>query len=100
MSWIKPDVLSRARGHVSRIRARVTAVGMGSSTLDRLESNLAGNFPVNPKTGWLIIPSEQVTGLQTAAAELEVTLKLGNALHLGDIDLPQLRYLLSEEVVG
>ena len=100
MSWIKPDALARARGHVARIAARLSTVGMASSTLDRLTSDLAGDFPFNPASGWLTIPNEQVKRLQSAAADLETALRDGQALHLGDIDLPQLRYLLSEEIIG
>jgi hypothetical protein len=100
MSWIEPAALARARGHVERISARLSAVGMASSTLARLQTGLAAEFSVNSKTGWLVIPNEQVTQLQSTAAELETVLQNGQALHLGDFDLSQLRYLLSEEIVG
>lgn len=100
MSWIKPESLDRARGHVGRIAARLATAGVGSATLARLQADLATEFDVNPKTGWLVIPSDKAARLQSTAAELETALHNGHALHLGDIDLPQLRYLLSEELVG
>jgi hypothetical protein len=100
VSWIKPSALDQARGHVNRIAARLASVGIGSSTLKRLQADLATSFSVNPKTGWLVIPDEQATRLQTAASDLETVLRNGHALHLGDYDLPQLRYLLSTEIVG
>ena len=100
MSWIKPAALDRARGHVGRIALRLASAGVASSTLAQLRNDLSATFPVNPKTGWLVIPSDQATALQSKAAELETVLRNAGALHLGDYDLPQLRYLLSEEVVG
>lgn len=100
MAWITPDALGRARGHVARIAARLKAVGIGSSTLTRLQKGLSDSFPADGSTGRLVLSAEQVAQLQSAAADLETVLREGQALHLGDFDLPQLRYLLSEEVVG
>jgi hypothetical protein len=100
MSWIAPAALARARGHVGQIAARLAGAGLRSSTVAQLQADLDVIFEVNPKTGYFIIPNDHVTQLQSRAAELESVLWANNALPLGDHDLAQLRYLLSEEIVG
>jgi hypothetical protein len=98
--WITPEALDRARGHAAAISARITAAGFGSSTLARIQDDLASELPVDPKTGWIVLTGAAVTQLRADAAALETLLRERSALRLGDHDLPQLRYLLSEEVVG
>lgn len=100
MSWIKPEAVDRARGHVDRIASRVASSNFASSTLARLQADLATKFEVNPKTGWLVVPADQAVRLQSTAAELETVLQRNGALHLGGVELAQLRYLLSESLVG
>lgn len=100
MPYLHPTALDRARRHVSQIATRLSTTHLDAKTITTLQAELATQFEANRKTGYLIVPSDQVIRLQTAAANLEAELRAAELLHLGDFNLPQLRYLLAEDVIG
>lgn len=100
MAWINPKTLLRAQGQVTRMAASLRGAGFQSSTLAALESELNAEFELNPKTGWLVFPDPTLSRVRTLANELELLLQSRKALYLVNPELPQLRYLLSQEVVG
>lgn len=89
MAQLTDAALIQARDHVARIAKRVESAGFRSSTLSRLQANLAEPGPV-------LVPSDCLTQLQFRAGELASVLAATDTRgSLGGTDLPQLRLLLT-----
>lgn len=89
MPQLDPTAHARAIGHLARIAVRMRTAGVESDTLTRLEVDLAA--------GPIRIPSDRLDQLQFRAAELEMVLIRGQALHLAGTDLANLRLILTGE---